>query len=197
MKTAAIALSLAALQGATAFTAGGAAPLRLAGRRAAPVAMEATVREWDMKAIKSADGSPVQRIEGLTRKTWKFNDIGKDRVQVALGSEGRPVHADVQLWIGPDWTPFSLKTYSEDGKMRPINTLIGTRNKEVMIEVQNKGRYEFPIKAASNYASDNMAKVPEEYMGMSDDQSDVWSALGDLTDFGAAVVDPLVRNHPP
>ena len=109
MKTAAIALSLAALQGATAFTAGGAAPLRLAGRRAAPVSMEATVREWDMKAIKSADGSPVQRIEGLTRKTWKFNDIGKDRVQVALESEGRPVHADIQLWIGPDWTPFSLK----------------------------------------------------------------------------------------
>ena len=168
MKTAAIALSLAALQGATAFTAGGAAPLRLAGRRAAPVAMEATVREWDMKAIKSPDGSPVQRIEGQTRKTWKFNDIGKDRVQVALESEGRPVHADIQLWIGPDWTPFSLKTYSEDGKARPIKTLVGTRNKQAMIEVQNKGEQNFPIKAASGYASDAMAKVPAEIPAMTE-----------------------------
>ena len=227
MKTAAIALSLAALQGATAFTAGGAAPLRLAGRRAAPVSMEATVREWDMKAIKSADGSPVQRIEGLTRKTWKFNDIGKDRVQVALESEGRPVHADIQLWIGPDWTPFSLKvrrrarrapppydsnptpptapnpsspsdddanhddslshssrpppspsrlapraalaqTYSEDGKARPIKTLVGTRNKQAMIEVQNKGEQDFPINAISGYASDAMAKVPTEITAVTD-----------------------------
>ena len=107
MTLSAVALSLAALQGATAFI-GGAAPARFG--RTAPVTMEtATAREWDMRSISTPDGSPVQRIEGQTRKTWKFNDIGKDRVQVALESEGRPVHADIQLWIGPDWTPFSLK----------------------------------------------------------------------------------------
>ena len=121
----------------------------------------ATPRAWGISDI-SPDGSLVQRIEGETRKTWKFNNFKRDRVHVALESEGRPITADVQLWLGPDWTPFSLKAYSEDGQKRPINTLVGTRNKEVMIEVQNKGKYEFPIKAASNYASDNMAKVPEE-----------------------------------
>merc|ERR1719454_1639181 len=166
----AVALSLA-LQGAAAFAPGAALHSTLKARvsRAAPVAMEtATAREWDMKAIKSPDGSPVQRIEGQTRKTWKFNDIGKDRVQVALESEGRPVHADIQLWIGPDWTPFSLKTYSEDGKARPIKTLVGTRNKQAMIEVQNKGEQDFPINAASGYASESMAKLPIEITQMTD-----------------------------
>ena len=166
MTLSAVALSLAALQGATAFI-GGAAPARFG--RTAPVTMEtATAREWDMRSISTPDGSPVQRIEGQTRKTWKFNDIGKDRVQVALESEGRPVHADIQLWIGPDWTPFSLKTYSEDGKARPIKTLVGTRNKHAMIEVQNKGEQNFPIKAASGYASDAMAKVPAEIPAMTE-----------------------------
>merc|ERR1719389_733361 len=85
-----------------------------------------------------------------------------DRVQVAVTSEGRPVNADIQLWLGPDWTPFSLKAYSEDGKLRPIQTLVGTRNKAAMIEVRNVGAYEFPFKAASNYAEGVMATVPQE-----------------------------------
>merc|ERR1712129_576536 len=72
---------------------------------------------------------------GNTRKTWSFNNLAKDRVQVALTSEGRPVNADIQLWLGPDWTPFSLKAYSED---------------------------EFPFNAASNYAKGAMALLPQE-----------------------------------
>merc|ERR1719210_2596777 len=78
--------------------------------------------------------------------------MSKDLVQVAMTSEGRPVNADLALWLGPDWTPFTLKAYSEDGKLRPIQTLVGTRNKAAMIEVMNVGEYEFPFKAASNYA---------------------------------------------
>jgi len=108
------------------------------------------------------DGSLAQRVEGKTRKTWKFNDLAKDRVQVAVTSEGRPVNADIQLWLGPDWTPFSMKAYSEDGKLRPVQTLIGTRNKAAMIEVRNVGEYEFPFNAASNYAEGAMALVPQE-----------------------------------
>merc|ERR1719215_2356661 len=47
---------------------------------------------WDINAI-SQGGRLVKRIEGRTRKTWNFDDISKDRVSVAVGSEGRPVHA--------------------------------------------------------------------------------------------------------
>jgi len=137
-------------------------------RAPAPVADEgavATVEErsagWAMAGI-TPDGSLMQRVEGKTRKTWKFNNLAKDRVQVGCTSEGRPMHADVKLWIGPDWTPMSMKAYSEDGKARPIQTLVGTRNKAAMIEVLNVGEYEFPFNAASNYATDAMAAAPTE-----------------------------------
>jgi len=116
---------------------------------------------WGMQEI-SPDGSLVQRIEGQTRKTWKFTDTSRDRVQVALGSEGRPVHADVHLWLGPNYTPFSIKAYSEDGKLRPVQALVGTKSKEVTVEVKNVGMSDFPIKAAANYAKGAMEALPIE-----------------------------------
>ena len=64
---------------------------------------------------------------------------------MAVTSEGRPVNADIQLWLGPDWTPFTLKAYSEGGNSRPIPTLVGTRTKAAMIEVRNVGEYESPF----------------------------------------------------
>jgi len=158
MKLAAGVLALSAFQGAEAFTAGG---LQLA-RKAPTVSMaETTASLWGINEV-SPDGKLVQRIEGKTRKTWSFNDLSRDRVQVAIKSEGRPINADVQLWIGPDWTPFTLKAYSDDGRARPIHTLIGTRNKNAMIEVRNVGEQTFPIEAAANYAKGDMIAVPQE-----------------------------------
>jgi len=161
-------VALTALDGAAAFSVPGANLGRPTWRNAEALMqldMTATTGApesgWDMKEV-TPDGSLMQRVEGMTRKTWKFNDLSKDRVQVALTSEGRPVNADVQLWLGPDWTPMSMKAYSEDGKMRPVQTLVGTRNKAAMIEIRNVGEYEFPFNAASNYAKGAMALVPQE-----------------------------------
>jgi hypothetical protein len=151
-------LALFALEGVAAFTAGGAKAAGLSSR-STPV-----MSGWDMKTI-TPDGSLMQRVEGKSRRTWKFTNLAKDRVQVALTSEGRPVNADVQLWLGPNWTPFSMTAYSEDGNLRPIQTLVGTRNKEATIEVRNNGAYEFPFKAASNYAEGEMETLPAEIPG--------------------------------
>ena len=151
------------LQGASAFQVGQAGAVMSTPTRASTSVMAATMaeRNWGIEEV-SPDGKLVQRVEGKTRKTWKFNDLSQDRVQVAVTSEGRPVNADIQLWLGPDWTPFNLKAYSEDGKERPIQTLVGTRNKAAMIEVRNVGESEFPFRAASNYAKGPMAAVPAE-----------------------------------
>jgi hypothetical protein len=51
----------------------------------------------------------MERIEGDTRRTWDFGDVSKDTVQVVMKSEGRPVNADIELWIGPDWTPYKFE----------------------------------------------------------------------------------------
>jgi len=147
-------VALCAFQGAAAFNAG-VTPM---GARSA-VSGISMAEGWGITSV-SPDGSFRQRIQGKTRKTWKFNDLSKDRVQVAVTSEGRPVTSDIELWLGPDWTPFKLKAYSEDGALRPIQTLVGTRNKDAMIEVRNVGEYEFPFDAASNYAAGEMATLP-------------------------------------
>jgi len=120
--------------------------------------------DWDLNAI-SAQGGNVERIEGQTRKTWSFPDISKDRALVAVGSEGRPVHADIDLWIGPDWTPFKLNAYSEDGKLRPIQTLVGTRNKPANIDIVNTGPYEMAINAGAVYATGAMTEVAQRPKG--------------------------------
>ena len=111
---------------------------------------------WDLPSI--SEPNPILRIEGGgTRKTYGFRNVQKEVVQLALASEGRPIQADMELWIGPDWTPFKLKAYSEDGLIRPVQTLIGTRNKQATIEIRNAGAYEFPFNAACRYADPPLA----------------------------------------
>ena len=156
-------LAFISLEGAAAFHAGGAWVATPSADRTSCISC-ATPRAWGMRDI-TPDNSLKQRVEGDTRKTWKFNDISQDRVHLAVVSEGRPMNTDIQLWLGPDWTPFSLKAYSEDGKLRPIQTLVGTRNKAAMIEVKNRGESEFPVSAAANYASADMALLPSHSGG--------------------------------
>lgn len=119
---------------------------------------------WELGSI-----CPPKRIEGQTRHTWNFNDISKEVVQVAMNSGGRPMSAEVELWIGPDWTPMTMKTYSEDGRLLPVQTLVGTRNKFAQVEIRNTGPYEFPLNAAAEYAkpplSDIRKKIPETSKG--------------------------------
>lgn len=141
-------------------------PSKLTASLMDPEVMGPPPSPWDISAI-TPDGALKQRVEGLSRRTWEFNDLDKDRVQVALESEGRPIKAEVQLWIGPDWTPFMLKAYSENGRLRPINTIVGTRNKNAMIECRNVAEYEFPFNAAANYAQGPMASLALDIpMGM-------------------------------
>lgn len=112
---------------------------------------------WEMEKI-----SPTVRIEGQTRHTFDFFDASREMVQVAAHSAGRPVNCDVELWIGPDWTPAKLNAYSEDGKQFPIQTLIGTRNKVANIEIRNTASYEMPLEAACSYAIPPLADAREE-----------------------------------
>ncbi|EED89506.1 predicted protein [Thalassiosira pseudonana CCMP1335] len=107
---------------------------------------------WDIASI----GRSV-RIEGQSREHWEFPDPNQEIVQVCIDSNGRPVESLIELWIGPDWTPMKVKAYTEDGMMRPIQSLIGTRNKAAAIDINNTGPGDFPLNAAAAYASSQMA----------------------------------------
>lgn len=119
----------------------------------ATVSLQSTVAsEWDLAGI----GRSV-RIEGQSREHWEFPDPNQEIVQVAVDSNGRPVESLIELWIGPDWTPMKVKAYTEDGLMRPIQSLIGTRNKAAAIDINNTGPGDFPLNAAASYAKPGLA----------------------------------------
>lgn len=113
---------------------------------------------WEIKQI-----SPVERVEGLTRHAFGFNDLNRDVVQVAMQSpSSRPITSEINLWLGPDYTPFQLKCHSEDGKNFPIQTLVGTKKYAVNVEVKNTGPYTHPLNTACSYAIGPLADAPAE-----------------------------------
>jgi hypothetical protein len=118
---------------------------------------------WNLPSFAGPGG--LVRVEGQSRRTFDFSDITQEVIQLGVTSTGRPMNAEMEVWIGPDWTPYKLKCYSEDGRDFPVQALIGTRNKVAQLEVRNTGGQEYPITAACSYATDDLcearAKIPE------------------------------------
>lgn len=159
-------LALSALTAANAFSVApntAATPSTTALSAVSPGVTSKTA-DWNMSQI-----SPNEKIEGTSRHTWSMSDASREMVQIAMQSNGRPINGDVELWIGPDWTPVTIKCHSEDGREYPVQTLVGTRNKAANIEVLNTGPYTMPFTAAVSYAipplADARHRVAEENDG--------------------------------
>jgi hypothetical protein len=90
-------------------------------------------------------GRPVP-IEGGAMRTWPCDAPGRERVQVVLGSDGRPVEANLDIWDPAGKLPFKAKVYSEDGEIRPIMAVVELP-KRGSISVRNLGQADFPIRA--------------------------------------------------
>jgi len=151
-------MALCALQGATAFTILPGASKVVTPQRSSTLLQAAELQpviqgekvDWDLNSI-ATPGRPIRCEGGNTRRTFDFPDQSREVVQIGLNSAGRPIHSEIELWIGPNWSPYTLKTYSEDGSQFPVQVLVGTRNKAAQIEVRNVGPSEFPLVAACSY----------------------------------------------
>ena len=93
-------------------------------------------------------------LQGDALRTWSFKSPFIDQVQVFLSSEGRPIDTDIELWQGPDNTPFKMRVYNQDGFLMPFNAIIETPRGPNTIAVKNLGQLEFPIIA--NVISSNI-----------------------------------------
>jgi len=99
---------------------------------------------------------PIQ-IQGNSLKTWVTNP-NVEAVHVAVKSEGRPIHADVELWNGPNNIPYKLRVYVEDGYIRPFSAVVGTPRGTNTVAVRNISPIEFPMEAA--VAPENEVDAP-------------------------------------
>jgi hypothetical protein len=95
-----------------------------------------------------ATGSgPMVQIQGETLRTWAFKSPAVEKVQVELGTEGRPLEATVEVWNAAGNTPFQARVYSEDGEIRPISAVLEVPRGPSTVAVRNIGQMEFPMSA--------------------------------------------------
>jgi len=93
-------------------------------------------------------------VQGKSLRTWSYASSAVEQVQVVLSTEGRPLDADVELWHGPNNTPFKLRVYAENGFHRPFTTVLETPRGPNTVAVRNIGQIEFPVRA--EVASENL-----------------------------------------
>jgi len=92
--------------------------------------------------------SPAQLVQGGSLRTWSYRSANVDQLQVVLSSDGRPLDADVELWHGPDNTPFKMRVYSENGDTRPFSAVVETPRGPNTVAIRNIGQLEFPMRAS-------------------------------------------------
>jgi hypothetical protein len=87
-------------------------------------------------------------VQGSSLRTWSFATPIIERVVVKLGTEGRPLTANIELWHGPDNTPQKFRVYTENGAMRPVRVMMETPRGYNSIAIRNTGHLEFPLTAS-------------------------------------------------
>lgn len=152
------------------FSAGtGTAPNGLGGQTSIPAPQQTTTNpSQDMgeflKPLPSTDFLPTEAVRapefemfpvypnletvqgGGTVRTFKL-PVWADRVQYYLETEGRPLKASVNLWIGPIRTTHTLTTDVENGFETPISgTLTFKKNIGPVLKISTSKNYDLPIK---------------------------------------------------
>ena len=69
---------------------------------------------------------PTILVQGGSLRTWAYRNPALEAVQVVLSSEGRPIHANIQLWQGPGNVPCNMTVFVENGQLRPFSAVLAT-----------------------------------------------------------------------
>jgi hypothetical protein len=109
-----------------------------------PLPPRTTSPLWPVKDLW--DNSKTMKVHGDTLRTLSLPEP-INNIHMMLQSDGRPIIAKLELWQGPDYTPWELEVYSEDGILRPVNALVATPKRENAIAIRNIANMEFPFEA--------------------------------------------------
>lgn len=156
---------------------------------------------WYDRTIDSSSssyGAPI--VQGGSRKTFSKMNLGgrsgstrdddNSQTVVELGTEGRPLYANIETWEGPDNTRSSLNFYSEDGYDYGVRVLSGSRRRQnhrygnwydETVSVRNTGPLEYPMQARVDTVRHNYNKQQyRSYLGGRSSRSDSNSYVQEL-----------------
>ena len=164
---------------------------------------------FDDRAAHHADRYPRGRVletrgrqgpmtvQGDSLRTWSQPWPSQAPNQLVLGTDGRPMDANVELWQGPGNTPRRMRVYSEDGYSRPFISMEPPRGQPNTMAVRNAGPLEFPMHAQMAPAGPRgMSLMPPPADYYAPRSSAFAPAIGGKTVQGGAVesfpIDPSV-----
>lgn len=108
---------------------------------------------------------PLERIEGgQTLRTYQM-PIDCDRCQMYFTTNGRPLKAKVELWLGPLRRTHFMEIDVEDGEVTPFRATLKFKKGGQMLKVSGNSGLEFPMFAgvaiASSERSDHLKAITE------------------------------------
>ena len=89
-------------------------------------------------------GTPEVVVQGGSLRTWAHGSPATEK-HITLGTAGRPLDADVEVWDGPNNVPVAMRVYGEDGQQRPVRATVRGRGTPSTVAVRNAGPMEFPM----------------------------------------------------
>lgn len=99
----------------------------------------------------------MQRIEGAgTVKTFPIPPDAT-RIEYIVETEGRPMKASIDMWVGPIRQTHTLKIDSQDGSKNPYRGILKVKPAYQELKISNSGPYEFPMSAGIRIASTERA----------------------------------------
>ena len=133
---------------------------------------------------------PMTRIEGGTTNRIWLMPPGTERAIIHIMTNGRPLRAKVELFVGPIRTAHTLMISNQDGSETPHRAVLRFKPGPWVIRITNTGSPEFPLLAGVEAAS------PERSKELATITQRSWNRRTPVTLQGSSYRDGAVRTFP-
>jgi len=101
----------------------------------------------------------MKRIEGENTLVTVPMPLGADRVQYCFSTpNGRPLKAQVQMWVGPIRTCHTMDINSENGSLTPYRGTLKCKKQGQMLKIKTTSTGDFPMLAGVKIFTEDESK---------------------------------------